>query len=273
MTVSRLAIGVDRIGMTAQVPPEDSFVVAVYQSPVEYHELWSRGRPVLKMGYAPHSMRIVNLQDEYSAKIACPHESLGFYIPRSALNDFSEDAGGQRIAHLSCDAGVVDPVVKGLATSLASAFAYPSTVNSLFVDHLCLAMCAHLANAYGGFGQRDMGLSGGMPSKVLERAKDFMAAHCADETSLADVARVCGLSRGYFSTAFKASTGLTPHQWRQRYRIDKARSMLIDSAVEIAEIAMICGFADQSHLTRVFVRLMGISPGNLRRQEGSPLRR
>src|SRR5277367_249429 len=44
--VSRMVIGADKIGMTALVPPEDSFIVAVYLSPVEYHELWSRGRPV-----------------------------------------------------------------------------------------------------------------------------------------------------------------------------------------------------------------------------------
>jgi AraC family transcriptional regulator len=267
--ISRLSIGADRIGMTPLVPPEDSFIVALYLSDVEYHELWSRGRPVLKRGYAAHSMRIVNLQDEYSARIACPHESLVTYIPRAALNEFADDAGGRRIGHLSCEVGTIDPAVTNLGLCLTSAFAYPASVNSLFVDHVCLALCAHLAHAYGGFRELSPMGRGVMSLALVERAKAFMAAHCGDETSLSDVAGTCGLSRGYFSKAFKATTGLSPHEWRQQYRLDKVKSMLLESSVGIAEIAMACGFADQSHLTRVFSRTQGASPANWRRNRRS----
>ena len=110
---------------------------------------------------------------------------------------------------------------------------------------------------------------GGMSASLVERAKEFMAAHSGDETSLLDVARECGLSRGYFSKAFKTTTGLTPHQWRQCYRIDQAKAMLQGTAMEIAEIAMVCGFADQSHLTRVFTKRVGESPGSWRRMRRS----
>jgi AraC family transcriptional regulator len=267
--VSRLSIGADRIGMTPQIPAEDTFIVALYLTDVPYHELWSHGRPVLKRGYRAHSMRIVNLQDEYAAKIACPHDSLVLYMPRAALDEFTNDAGGRRVSHLACDAGVEDAVVKHLGMSLVCAFDDPANVNSLFVDQVCLAMSAHLAHRYGGFQPLERIAKGAMPPKLLDRAKAFMAAHCNDETSLMDVAATCGLSRSYFSRAFKATTGLTPHQWRQHYRLDKAKAMLADSSTEIAQIAMACGFADQSHLTRVFSRAVGDSPANWRRQRRS----
>ncbi len=265
INVSRLSIGAERIGLSAPVPAEDSFVLAMYLTEVADHELWSRGVPVLRRGYAANAMRIVNLQDEYAANIRCAHESLVFHLPRVALDEFAEDAGARRIGHLQCEPGVVDPVIRGLGLSLMTAFEYPAQVNSLFVDHVCLAVCAHLAQHYGGLRRFEPVERGGMSASLVERAKAFMAAHCGDETSLLDVARECGLSRGYFSKAFKATTGLTPHQWRQGHRIDKAKAMLQDGTMDIAGIAMACGFADQSHLTRVFSQRVGASPGTWRR--------
>jgi AraC family transcriptional regulator len=82
---------------------------------------------------------------------------------------------------------------------------------------------------------------------------------------LVDVARACGLSRGHFTKAFRVATGLTPHQWLQRYRVDKAKTLLLNPSSSIAEIAGACGFADQSHLTRVFSRLVGSTPALWRR--------
>ena len=70
----------------------------------------------------------------------------------------------------------------------------------------------------------------------------------------------CGLSRKYFTNLFKATIGVTPHRWLQQYRIQKAKDLLRTSSHPIADIAIECGFADQSHLMRVFAALTGGSP-------------
>ena len=264
--MSRFSIGPDHLGMSPRIPPEDSFIVALYLTEVAHHELWSRGRPFLRQGYAANAMRIVNLVEEFSALITCPHESLCFYLPRAVLDEFSEDAGGARIAELACTPGAIDPVLTNLGASLLPTFERPAETSALFVDHLALAVCAHLAQRYGGFRSTGPTVKGGLTARQAERSKAFMAEHCDEDILLADVARVCGLSRSYFTKAFKTTTGLTPHQWRQRYRIDKAKAMLLETSTEIAEIAMACGFADQSHLTRVFARLVGDSPASWRRR-------
>ena len=220
---------------------------------------------MLRRGYAPHSMRLVNLQDEYAADIRCAHESLVFCIPRAAVDEFADDAGARRIGHLACAPGIVDPVVRGLGLSLAAAFEAPTHVGSLFVDHVCLALCAHLTQHYGGLRRVEPVDRGALLPSLAERAKDYMAAHFADEISLLEVARECGLSRSHFSKTFKVATGLTPHQWRQGYRVERAKALLRDTAMDIADIAMDCGFADQSHLTRVFAHRVGESPGKWRR--------
>jgi AraC family transcriptional regulator len=264
--ITRLSIGDDQLGMTPQIPPEDTFIVAMYLTGVPHHELWSHGRPVISQGYAPNSMRIVNLSDEYSANITCPHETLAFYVPRVALNDFAEESGSLRVSHFVCQPGIIDPVMVHLGSVLLPAFQRPNEASALFIEHVTIAMLTHLCGSYGGARQGTPFSKGGMTRLQATRAKEFLAAHCADDFSLVDVARACGLSRGHFTRAFRVATGLTPHQWLQRYRIDKAKDQLLNRALSIADIAVSCGFADQSHLTRVFSRLVGDSPAAWRRR-------
>jgi AraC-like DNA-binding protein len=58
---------------------------------------------------------------------------------------------------------------------------------------------------------------------------------------------------------------MPPHQWLLRRRVDKARQLLHDPSAALADVALACGFADQSHLTRVFTRLTGTGPNAWRR--------
>ena len=264
LVASRLAIGPSQLGMTPKIPPEDTFIVAMYLTEVPRHELWSRGRCVLRQGYVPSSIRIVNLSEEYSACVSSPHESLILYVPRIALNEFTDEAGEPRVLDFACPPGHVDPVMTHLAAALLPAFRQPG--NNLFTEHLTLAMLTHLCSRYGGALKDPPFRKGaGMTRLQAQRAKEFLASRCDDDVPLVEVARACGLSRGHFTKAFRVTTGLTPHQWLQRYRVDKAKRLLLDPATPIAEIAAACGFADQSHLTRVFSRLVGTPPAAWRR--------
>lgn len=83
---------------------------------------------------------------------------------------------------------------------------------------------------------------------------------------VAELASRCGLSRSHFARAFKASMGLPPHRWLIRHRIERCEELLAVSSESIAEIALHCGFADQSHLTRVFHAVTGMSPAAWRRR-------
>lgn len=78
--------------------------------------------------------------------------------------------------------------------------------------------------------------------------------------SLSDLARASGLSRFQLLRGFVRATGLTPHAYLVQRRIDLSRR-LIARGTSLAEAATVAGFADQSHMTRIFVRKYGISPG------------
>jgi AraC-like DNA-binding protein len=73
------------------------------------------------------------------------------------------------------------------------------------------------------------------------------------------------LSRSYFNKAFKESFGRTPSKWLTEYRVARVKELLLQD-LSIAEVAISCGFADQSHMTRVFTSLTGEPPARFRRK-------
>ena len=91
-------------------------------------------------------------------------------------------------------------------------------------------------------------------------------ADLAGREPLSHIAAACKISEGHFGRAFAKSTGKPPHKWLMERRIDEAKRVLRYSDVPIADIGQQCGFADQSHLTRVFRTMVGISPGRWRQQ-------
>ncbi|MGJ7489779.1 helix-turn-helix transcriptional regulator [Variovorax sp. ZT4R33] len=83
--------------------------------------------------------------------------------------------------------------------------------------------------------------------------------------SCAEAAAACRLSRGHFGKAFKQSVGHSPHAWLTAQRIEQARRLLLARDIPVAEIAVTCGFADQSHFTRTFAKEVGVPPVHWRR--------
>jgi transcriptional regulator GlxA family with amidase domain len=101
----------------------------------------------------------------------------------------------------------------------------------------------------------------------LRRVTDFMRDNLPDTLQLAQLAAISGLSPSHFGRAFKGSTGLPPHRWHLNLRIERARAMLTDAGASLADVACATGFADQSHFTRVFSKIVGTSPGAWRRAQ------
>ena len=81
---------------------------------------------------------------------------------------------------------------------------------------------------------------------------------------IADLARECGLSMSHFIQAFKRAIGMTPHRRLAERRIKKAKALPQTNA-PLSHVALACGFASQSHFTRVFTELVGAPPGQWRR--------
>ena len=99
----------------------------------------------------------------------------------------------------------------------------------------------------------------------MKRARDYIEAHYRRGVSLRDLARMAGVSRFHFVRSFKEYVGLPPAAYQTHLRVAEAKRLIRDGC-GLAEAAAEVGFADQSHLTRHFQRLVGTSPGRYAQQ-------
>jgi AraC family transcriptional regulator len=106
----------------------------------------------------------------------------------------------------------------------------------------------------------------GLAPWQVELASRLLLDDVGDNHTVSELASLCGLSRSYFAKAFKASMGTPPHRWLLRQRVLRAGEMLERTDESISVIASSCGFADQSHLTRMFHAMVGSSPADWRRR-------
>lgn len=99
----------------------------------------------------------------------------------------------------------------------------------------------------------------------LKRVIEFIEANLQESIGLDDLAQAAGLSANHFLRVFKLATGETPYHFLRARRLERARQLLADNAMPLAELALECGFANQAHFTAAFSREVGISPGRYRR--------
>ena len=106
----------------------------------------------------------------------------------------------------------------------------------------------------------------GMPRYRLRLVSEFVNNNIDKTLTLNELSGVVGMSPYYFSRLFKKATGYTPHQYVIKARIERAKKMLRDSNLPIAQISMEVGYESQSHFTMVFKRLTGLTPAEFMRR-------
>jgi AraC-like DNA-binding protein len=99
--------------------------------------------------------------------------------------------------------------------------------------------------------------------EVVRKAREYIEENFIEDLSLARLANLCSLSPFSLTRAFKVGTGLPPHAYLDGVRLRRARQLL-DRGEPIVSVAMSVGYADQSHLTKRFKRVYGITPGQYR---------
>lgn len=100
----------------------------------------------------------------------------------------------------------------------------------------------------------------GLSRRILLRACAHIERHLGDAMTLSELANVAGVSRFHFARLFRVSTGYSPMAYLLRKRIERAKSLLGRGGMPICEIAAMLGFSDQSHFSRTFRKLEGVTP-------------
>jgi AraC family transcriptional regulator len=267
MAVTEIRSDAPACEVSAVIPPEDAFLAVLLMRDFPDHVSWEEGRQSPVHSYRAGDTMLQNLQRTPTVLMSVPLHSLDFYLPRTTLDKIAEDANAPKIKDLNYRPGepIDDAVIRNLGQCLRGAFERPEQANQLFLDHVMMAVATHVAKTYGGLKVGERLSRGGLAGWQERRAKEILAAHLTGQIALQDVAHACSLSVSHFSRAFRETTGLAPHQWLLQRRVEAAKSAMHDASLPLAEIALACGFADQSHFTRVFSKQVGISPGCWRR--------
>jgi AraC-like DNA-binding protein len=105
---------------------------------------------------------------------------------------------------------------------------------------------------------------GGLPPRALRQVREHVWAHVEQKISIQALASLVGLSKFHFCRAFKRSEGITPLRFVLRCRVTRVVHLLTTTELPISRIAFAAGFSDQSHCTRRFRELIGITPSRYR---------
>jgi len=190
-----------------------------------------------------------------------PRHTLETILPQSFIREIADDLEVPYVTHLgrSCYDIVDDPVLPRLVSRIHPFFDEPGTIDPLFADHYVWALGLYVCAHYGDLATRRP-VTGGLSSWQERLAKDIIETSLVGGIGLTELAALCGLRTSQFAHGFKRSTGLAPYQWLQQRRVVRAQEFIAEDRTPLADIALLCGFADQSHLTRIFARLVGAPP-------------
>ncbi len=162
-----------------------------------------------------------------------------------------------------------DPAIDRIALQLASELAAPGPFTELAVDTLLLGLALHVARHYSNGKTLQSGDATRLAPWRIARVLDCIDGRLADALSLDHLARTAGLSTGHFARCFKSTFGVSAHRYVLERRVDRAKQLLAESRLSIAEIALACGFASQSHLTDCFRAIARTTPATWRRGAAS----
>ncbi|MFB2898069.1 helix-turn-helix domain-containing protein [Aerosakkonemataceae cyanobacterium BLCC-F50] len=152
-----------------------------------------------------------------------------------------------------------DPLIHGIGLALKSELQNNGMRSCLYVDSLTSTLVTHLLRYYWVQKPISQPKIYGLSKQQLKQVTEYIDRHLEQDLTLATLAAIAQISPSYFSTLFKQSTGITPYQYVIQRRIERAKQLLLQG-LSVAEVAFSLGFTHQSHLSRHFKRLVGVTP-------------
>ena len=156
-----------------------------------------------------------------------------------------------------------DPLISQVALTVANEID-GGFADGILADALNTALAVQVMRRFVNPSAMMLEPVNGLSRERLKRVRDYIETHLNDRLTLADLAGVACLSIYHFSRSFKQAVGAGPQRYVMRQRIERAKTLLRRTNLPLASIALEVGFTDQSHLTSIFRRETGITPGRFR---------
>jgi AraC family transcriptional regulator len=201
---------------------------------------------------------------EFSVIAICPTLLVGVASP---LENRTTQELMQPEIELIPQLAIDDPVIQQLALALKLEIQTGCMSGRLYGESLGTALAARLVQNYAVNKPFEFKASS-LTQSQLKRVIDYIKANLTQDLSILDLATLTGMSESHFSRSFKRSVGITPYQYLMQQRVERAKQLLEQQSlvkppgtgIAISSIALDCGFANQTHLTKVFHQMTGMTP-------------
>ena len=195
--------------------------------------------------------------------IEAPVQFIQIVQRRDIYNNIASEIvrGGE--VHLDPRPGLHDPLVSQIALTIANQIE-DGVLDNILADALSTALAVRIVRYYIDPSAIKLAPSSGLSRERLQRVHDYIEAHLDDRLTLVDLAGVACLSPYHFSRSFKLALGIGPQRYVVQRRLERAKTLMRRTNQPLAWVAQKAGFADQSHLTSVFRRETGMTPGQFR---------
>jgi AraC family transcriptional regulator len=176
-----------------------------------------------------------------------------------AVDDSAEAGQVELLPHFSTP----DPLVYQIGLALKNALESNPSGSRLYAETMVNALSVHLMQHYSTQKPNLQEYTNGLSQRKLRQVIEYINAHLEEDLGLTELAALVHMSPHYFSLLFKQSTGMTPHKYVIRTRVERAKKLLLKGEMTISEIAQSVGFASQSHLNFHTKRLLGVTPKSI----------
>ncbi|TQS46930.1 helix-turn-helix domain-containing protein [Cryptosporangium phraense] len=197
---------------------------------------------------------------DLTVRLGGPLDTVHVYLRDDVLQQAHDGPAVDLVEEL----GARDPLLEQVVLALDGVLTSWEPAARTYVDQLGTLLAAQLARGHSNR-RLTSRRAAGLGDRQFAAVTGLLDARLGEPVPLAAMADAAGLSVSQFSRQFKARTGLAPHQYLLRVRLDAATRLLRNRALSIAEIATRCGFSHQEHLTRVMRTHRGVTPAALRR--------
>jgi AraC family transcriptional regulator len=162
--------------------------------------------------------------------------------------------------------GIRDNFIASMAQNAVQEMLRGHVAEQSFAESFGKLLMIHVLRSYSDGIGHIANVKGGLATNRLRLVIRYIDDHLQEDISLMDLAKVVNLTPDHFGSAFKASIGKTPHRYHIERRIHRAKELLLDATLTIAEVAHEIGFSSQSHFTASFHQITGMAPSEFRRK-------
>lgn len=195
-----------------------------------------------------------------------PIEVAHLYLSPGAVADVAADVFDRDIedVELMDVLRADDAVLSNLAAALTSELQQGGLGGRIYVDALKTQACLHILRNYADVVFREPRAHGGLSRLHKRLVQQYVEDNIERNISLAELAGQTGLSAFHFARKFRNEFGCPPHAYVIRRRLEHAKRQLARKDVQLKCVAASAGFSDQSHMTRLFRRIVGVTPAEYR---------